>query len=145
MRVDSEREPERGAALGAVTEAELDHPAVEDLQGVMRPESKRAPRMRERFPAAPVLVERPAEDVVAVDRLALAVGVCRTGERIGGVSAVVEIEESGLEFRPDSVRPQELLRRIDDGIGVVGRRVPPGEPEDEASFCGSGSFATARP
>ena len=64
-----------------------------------------------------------------------AVGIARACEGVSGAPAVVEIEESGLEFRPDPVRPQELLRRVDDCVSVVGLRVSPGEREDVAERC----------
>ena len=58
--------------------------------------------------------------------------VFKLGEGIRDVAAVIEIEERGLELRPDSVRTQEVLRRVHDGVGLGGLRVPPGKPEDVA-------------
>ena len=67
MGIESQRLAQRAARGFAVTEAALDHAAVEELEGVARAEAERLLRVAERFRATAVPVERPREDVVAVD------------------------------------------------------------------------------
>ena len=55
-----------------VAEAALDHPAVEELERVLRAEAQRVLRVRKRLRAAAVPLQRPAEHVVAVDARPLA-------------------------------------------------------------------------
>ena len=66
-----------------MAEAALDHPAVEELERVARPEPERALRVAPRLAAAAVPLERPREDVVAVDRRPLALREARERERGG--------------------------------------------------------------
>ena len=67
MRVERQRSTEPRARLSGVTETALDHPAVEELERVARPESQRVFGVGQRLRAAAVALQRPGKDVVAVD------------------------------------------------------------------------------
>ena len=109
MRVQREGAPEPGLRLRAAAEAALDHPAVEDLERVERPEPEGALRVAQRLTAVAVPLERPSQDVVAVDRRALALREPRERERRLKPDAVVDVEERGLEVGLDAVRDEQPL------------------------------------
>ena len=90
MRVERERAAEPGARVARMAEAALDHPAVEELERVLRPEPERALRVGERLRAAAVPLQRPGEHVVAVDAGALALGGPGERERGSQLDAVVD-------------------------------------------------------
>src|SRR4051812_40281763 len=92
VRVDLQGARQRGAAGRVATEAELDHPSVEDLQGVQRSEAERATGMDQCLAATAALVEGPGEDVVSVDRFPVAICRSRTLESVRDVAAVVQVE-----------------------------------------------------
>src|SRR5919201_5860394 len=58
---------QKAVPRGVVTEATLDHPAVEELERVERAQAKCSSRVAECLGAASVACECPCEDVVAVD------------------------------------------------------------------------------
>src|SRR5262249_62246478 len=68
VRVEPECAAEPRPRLDTMTEAALDHPAVEELQRVEGSEAERPPRVLQRLAALAVSTERPRESVVAVDR-----------------------------------------------------------------------------
>src|SRR6266540_6970451 len=68
LGVHAQRLSEPAPCLGAVTEAALDHAAVEHLERIERAEPECAPRMALRLPAVAGPLERPSQDVVPVDR-----------------------------------------------------------------------------
>ena len=76
--------PNQCAPAAPVAEAALDHPAMEDLERVERPEPKRALRVAQRLAAVPVPLERPSQDVVAVDRRPLALRAARASASEAG-------------------------------------------------------------
>ena len=116
VRVQRERAPEPGARGAGVAEAALDHPAVEELERVLRAEPQRAPRVAERLGAAAVPRERPAEHVVAVDRGPVVLADPGQGERVLRRDAVVDVEERDLEVGLDAVRAQQPLDRADQRV-----------------------------
>src|SRR6266481_821230 len=101
MRVQPQRPAEPGAFCGRAAEAALDHPAVEELERIERPEPEGALRVAQRLAAVPGPLERPSQDVVAVDRRSLPLREPCEGE--GGVKPdpMVDVEERGLEIGLD--------------------------------------------
>src|SRR5438477_6894730 len=109
MRVQPQSATEPGAPRRAMAEAALDHSAVEELERIERPEPEGALRVAQRLTAVPGPLERPSEDVVAVDRRPLPPGETREGKRRVKLDAVVDIEQCGLEIGLDAVRDQQAL------------------------------------
>ena len=110
-----------------MAEAALDHPAVEELERILRPEPERLLRVAERLVATAVPRERPGEDVVAVDRRPLGVADPGQRERVLQADPVVDVEERDLEIDADAVGAQQLLDRADQLVlapcgGAVARR-----------------------
>src|SRR3954454_9050793 len=99
-----------------MAEAALDHPAVEELQRIARPEPEGVLRVREPVTAAAVAGERPGEDVVSVDRRPLRVSAARESEGVREPDGVVDVEERGLEVGPDAVRDEQALDDADQGV-----------------------------
>ena len=108
--------PNQLACCGPVAEAALDHPAVEELERVARPEPQRAPGVAQRLAAAAVSLERPREDVVAVDRRPLPLRAARERERGRQADAVVDVEERGLEVGLDAVGDEQPLDDADQRV-----------------------------
>src|SRR5919108_6327401 len=104
MRIERERPPEQSLPTSVMTEAELDHARVEDLDRVARPQPQGADRVALGLVAAPILVERPGENVLRGDAFLRPVREAGARERIGEAPAVVEIEERGLELGADAGR-----------------------------------------
>src|SRR4029077_20759107 len=98
--------PEPVPRLRAVAEATLDHPAVEELGRVERPESERPLREAQRLTAAAVPLEGPGQHVVAVDRRTVPICSACELERVRQTDCVVDVEECRLEIRLDAVRDQ---------------------------------------
>src|SRR5207245_5986323 len=67
-RVERDRAPEPAPCLRLMAEAAQDHPAVEELERVLRSEPESGSGVRERGSALAVPRQRPSEHVVAVDR-----------------------------------------------------------------------------
>src|SRR5438874_13775413 len=102
MRVQRERPPEPAAGDVRMAEAALDHPAVEELQGVLGSEPQGELRVTEGLRALPVSGQSPREDVVAVDRRAFALADTREVERVSEADPVVDFEEADLEVGADA-------------------------------------------
>src|SRR4051794_18390763 len=81
VRVQPQSPAEPAALPGAIAEAAFDHPAVEELERIERPEPEGALRVAQRLTAVPGPLERPSQDVVAVDRRPLPPGKSCEGER----------------------------------------------------------------
>src|SRR6478752_114307 len=94
----------REPALGSdrVSEAALDHTPMEELGRIDRAETKRELRVRQGLAAAAAPRERPCEDVVTVDRRALALRQPRERHRALRCDLVVHIEEGDLEVDVDA-------------------------------------------
>ena len=112
----AQRAREPASRLRPVAEALLDHPAMEDLERIERPEPERALREAQRLAAVPVPCERPSQDVVPVDRRALALRKARERKRRMKPDAVVDVEERGLEVGLDAVRDQQPLDHADQRV-----------------------------
>ena len=122
MGVDRERAPEPRPRRG-VAEAALDHRAVEDQQRVACPEPERARRVQPRRLAAAGPEQPPGERILGVDAGRGDVGGAGAGQRVGDVSAVVEVEDGGLELGADAVRREEPFDRPDERVLAPGRRL----------------------
>src|SRR4051812_39526767 len=92
VRVQAERAPEPPLRRHSLAEAALDHPAVEQLERVVGPEPERTLRELPRLAAAAVPLQRPREDVVAVDRRPLALREACEPERRAEPDSVVDVE-----------------------------------------------------
>src|SRR5437667_1611320 len=109
LRVQSQRPTEPGALCGRAAEAALDNPAVEELERIERPEPEGALREAQRLTAVPGPLERPSQDVVAVDRRPLPPGEACERERRMKLDSVIDVEERGLEIGLDAVRDEQTL------------------------------------
>src|SRR5438552_8847956 len=103
MRVQPQRSTEPSALCVRAAEAALDHSAVEELERIERPEPEGALRVAQRLTAVPGPLERPSQDVVAVDRRPLAPGQACECERGLKPDPVVDVEECGLEIDLDAI------------------------------------------
>src|SRR5207248_11709654 len=86
---------------------------MEELERVERPEPEGALRVPERLGAAPGPLERPSQDVVAVDRPPLPPGEACEGERGVKPDPMIHVEERGLEIGLDAVRDEQTLDDAD--------------------------------
>src|SRR5215207_5235471 len=91
------------ASRGVVSEARLDEAAVHKRTGVSCPQPKRADRMLLGLGAAPVLVERPCENVLPLDAGPKVSADARPVESRRHVVIMVEIEEGSLQLVPSAV------------------------------------------
>src|SRR5439155_25671614 len=99
VRIQFEGTMQPAARGRPVAEAALDHPAVEVLERIARPEPEGALREAQRLSAAAVPRERPSQDVVAVDRRPVGASGSGEGERMSRPDAVIDVEEGRLEVR----------------------------------------------
>src|SRR5215212_7500431 len=106
VRVQTQGPPEPRALRRAMAEAAFDHPAVEELERIERPEPEGALRVAQRLTAVPGPLERPSQDVVAVDRRPLLPSEARERERRVKPDTVIDVEKRGLEIGLDAVGDQ---------------------------------------
>src|SRR5947208_699185 len=116
VRIQAQSPAEPGALRRAMAQAALDHPAVEELERIERSEPEGALRVAQRLTAVPGPLERPSQDVVAVDRRPLPPCEARECERRVELDSVIDVEERGLEIGLYPVRDQQAL---DDGDQLV--------------------------
>src|SRR5947208_11321048 len=109
MRVEVERTTEPEPRLRSMAEAPLDHPAVEVLERIARPEPEGALREAQRLSAVAGPRERPSQYVVAVDRRPVGPRRTRQRKRVLSPNAVVDVEESRLQVRVHAVRAEQPL------------------------------------
>ena len=117
MRVQAKRSAEPVACRRVLAEAALDHPAVEVLERVVRPEPERAPRVGERLGAAAVPRQRPrrARRRRRCSGARAARGRASASER-AEPDPVVDVEERGLEVGAHAVRDEQPLDRADERV-----------------------------
>ena len=99
-----------------MTEAALDHAAVEELRRVLRAQAERELRVAQRLGAAAVPLERPREGVIAVDRRPRLLADPRPPEGIRKIDAVVCFEERVLDVRAHAARPLEPVDGGDERV-----------------------------
>ena len=80
---------------------------MEELERIERPEPKGALRIAQPLTAVPGPLERPSQDVVAVDRRPLPLREACEGK--GGVQpdSVIDLEERGLKVGLDAVSDEQ--------------------------------------
>ena len=134
MRVQAQRSVEPAARVGIVAEAPLDHPAVEELEGVERSEPQSQAGVGESFGASPVAGERPGQYVVSVDARPCAIRPTSESEGVPQAQTVVDVEERGLEVGADAVCHEQPLDDADERILPL-RGVPLSVAREEVAEC----------
>ena len=124
MRIQPKGAAEVAAGCRAVTETPLDHPAVEQLQGVLRTEPEGQPGPAESLAAATVAGERPGEHVVAVDARPFRLRPACQHEGVPQANGVVDVEERRFEVGLDAVRDKQSLDHADELVLSTGERGP---------------------